>query len=74
MKGFTFHHEISTDGVALSILLSRKAAGKLTRPRVCVAKESEGPRSRSIGVDPGRKNLITATNGDGNTLIYTSRQ
>lgn len=77
MKGFTFHHEISTDGMAVSILLSRKAAGKLTRPistRVCAVEESEGPRSRSIGVDPGRKNLITATDGDGNTLRYTSRQ
>ena len=33
-------------------------------------EESEGPRSRSIGVDP----KITATDGDGNSLRYTSRQ
>ena len=73
-----FHHKISSDGVAVSILLSRKSAGKLRKPistRVCSVEESEGPRSRSIiGVDPGRKNLITATNGDGNLLRYTSRQ
>ena len=47
MKG-KFHHEITTDGMAVSILLSRRALEKRIRlapTRVSAIEESESPRS-----------------------------
>ena len=36
--------------------------------------DEEEPPSFPVGVDPGRRNLITAVDRDGRMLRYTSRQ
>lgn len=83
-KGWWFHHKIRTDGVAVSILFSREAAfkadksinlsGGCTESEEDESAAAEEPRSRTIGIDPGRKNLITATDSNGVTLRYTCKQ
>ena len=78
-KGFSFHHEVSTDGVAASVLLSRPARRSLVmeskRRRVCQEAEGDEKLPRfMVGVDPGRKNVITAVDKEGRTLRYTSSQ
>ncbi len=75
-KGFRFHHKITTDGVAASVLFSRPARkldGKSKRRRLYQGEEEEAPSSL-VGVDPGRRNLITAMDRKGRTSRYTSRQ
>ena len=58
MKGFKFHHEISTDGVAVSILFSRRATGKPARPTSgsVLWKKQKGLDPRQSEWIPGGKN------------------
>ena len=74
LKNFKFHHEILMDGVAASILFLRRGTGKSARSCIISGTAMEGPRSKAVGLDPRRKNLITAIDSDGNSLRYTSRQ
>ncbi len=72
LKSFEFHNEISMDGVAVSVLFSRC---RTSRPaKLHIRSALEGPRSKAVGVDPGRKNLITMMDSVGISLRYTSRQ
>ncbi len=78
-KSFSFHHEIMTDGVSASLLYSRpiptKSLEKSRRPESAVSLGNAlHPPSRSVGLDPGKKNVFTMTEADGNTLRYTARQ
>ena len=76
LAGFSFHHEISTDGIAVSVLYSRPArqVKESKEKRRKSAEEENVPCSSQIGVDPGRKNIITAVDQDGRKLQYTSKQ
>ncbi len=80
-KTFSFHHEISTDGVSVSLLYSREVKAE---PR---AKMGDVPEKTSIeapdtsvhtrthvGVDPGKRNLVTMIDAEGTVLRYTCRQ
>lgn len=78
LKGYNFHHEITTDGISASILFSRPTRfGRETkRRRGCKseAEEENCPLSSQVGVDPGRRNIITAVDREGRKLRYTSSQ
>ena len=56
------------DGEAVSILLSENAQD-FAPTRVSAIEESESPRSRSIGIDPGRENAITAVDHNGRYML-----
>ena len=78
-KGFRFHHEISTDGVAVSILYSqpvpRGSKSKVGETDIQIDSEANPrPLSKSVGLDPGKRNVATMVDGDGTKLRYTSRQ
>ena len=86
-KGFTFHHEITTDGVSASILYSRPkpvALAKKSTPKedrvgkllthCCGKEEGSAPPCKHVGLDPGKRNLATMTDEDGISLRYTARQ
>ena len=58
-RKFTFHHEITTDGVAVSMLLSRL---KPLTPKTFDIPDRRDPMDdcylgRQVGIDPGGKNL-----------------
>lgn len=91
-NGFTFHHQISTDGVSASILYSRPKSSS-SKSRVVTTKGSKSQQqqqqrhlqegneeetnevpSKTIGLDPGKKNVATLTDADGVVLKYTARQ
>lgn len=71
VKSFKFHHEISTDGVSASVLFSRPSGRDGSAAK---KKRAENIPVWSVGVDPGRKNIITALDQDGRKLRYTSSQ
>ena len=80
-NSFKFHHEISTDGVAMSILYSRRASVGETKLPATGERDSKASRhstitcpSRSIGLDPGKKNIITMVDCNGISLRYTTSQ
>ena len=79
--GFRFHHEISTDGVAISVLYSKEASRPAEesplpkRPRTTRSnnvKDEEG--GRKVGLDPGKKNIITMVCERNQKLRYTTAQ
>ena len=88
-NGFRFHHQITTDGVCVSILYSRQdPSGKSNKNKKtavftteCKPPQTEAipsrdnhPLSKDVGLDPGKKNVATMIDSDGITLRYTSRQ
>ena len=85
-KGFRFHHEISTDGVSISILYSRpkpRAPTDMATPRVdragklsihCSGEYDSAPPCKRVGLDPGKRNVATMIDEDGIFLRYTARQ
>lgn len=78
LAGFKFHHEITTDGVAVSVLFSRPArmadGESRVKKRQRLAESQNMPNCSRVGVDPGRKNLVTLVDQDGRKLRYTSKQ
>lgn len=85
IRKFSFHHELSTDGVAVSLLYSRVSArgdgghpydsrGESSSP----LQEDQNDRNvlpgRTVGLDPGKKNILTMADRDGNSLKYTACQ
>ena len=88
-NGFRFHHQITTDGVCVSILYSRPdPSGKSNKNKKtavftteCKPPQTEAipsrdnhPLSKDVGLDPGKKNVATMIDSDGITLRYMSRQ
>jgi len=75
--GWTFHHEMTTDGLAVSILYSKTSIPcENNTSEKDSNKSSDGTAypSRNVGVDPGKKNIVTLVDGDGNFLRYSSSQ
>ncbi len=76
-SGYSFHHEISTDWVAVSVLYSKMASpcNKIVRDGSNgVLERDEVYPSRSVGLDPGKKNIATLVDEDGKILRYTTPQ
>ena len=74
-RKFSFHHKISMDGVAVSVLLSRAAA----KGQIHSASHGKSGTGTSylvsrVGVDPGKKNIVTMTDEKGLCPRFTSRQ
>ena len=69
-RKFSFYYEISTDGVAVSMLFSRPKETRLTS----LGKSSADYPRRQVGVDPGKKNLVTMMDENRVSLCYTCRQ
>lgn len=78
-RTFSFHYEITTDGVSSSVLFSRPrnaGDGKLAAP---CRKRQRSPHAgvisaRSVGLDPGKKNIVTTVDSNGVSLRYTAQQ
>lgn len=66
-RKFSFHYEISTDGVAVSMFFLRP---KETRVTLLGKSSADYPRRR-VSVDPSKKNLVTVTDENGVSLRYT---
>ncbi len=77
-KKFQFHYEMTTDGVAMSLLFSREVEvkGKTNRGDHCKRPELSEERNtgRHVGIHPGTKNLVTMTDTSGITVMFTCRQ
>ena len=84
-RKFSFHHELSTDGVSVSLLYSRVSAREDKEHPYDLVRvtsspfpedENDGSRlpSRTVGLDPGKKNILTMVDRDGNSLRYTACQ
>lgn len=75
-RKFSFHHELSTDGVAASLLYSRVSAGGDRAQNDEHLKHTFGnmPPGRPVGLDPGKKNILTMADENGNSLKYTACQ
>lgn len=89
-RNFSFHHELSTDGVAVSLLYSRVSARGDKECPCDTGRETSTPTSRdedkkdkkdrnlppgrTIGLDPGKKNILTMADSDGNSMRYTACQ
>ncbi len=81
-KSFKFHHKISTDGVCMSLLYSkpkpfssRKTSS--SSEEVSVLGKRKDPlvySGRHVGLDPGKKNVVTTTDENGISLKYSCRQ
>ncbi len=75
IKKFQFHHEMTTDGVAVYLLYSREVEVKGKNNRGDHCKRPESSEERYPGRrDPGTKNLVTMTDTSGITLRSTCRQ
>ena len=79
------HHEITTDGVAASLLFSRQSPYGVekasTRDDDCRAllphrcgEIQNIYRGRNVGLDPGKRNIATMVDEKGLTLRYTNRE
>ena len=69
-SGFKFHHEISTNGVAVSLLYS-----KIKLP--LEHKQHIPPATLpgfKVGLDPGKRNIFVTTDKDGRTIKYSAAQ
>lgn len=81
-RKFKYHHEITTDGVAASLLFSREASSQTEEHlSFCKRRSSiacEEPVNcyggRCIGLDPGKRNIATLVDENGVSLRYTSRK
>ncbi len=68
--------EMSTDGISTSLLYSREVTKIGKHAKVTQRKDPDHsvlPRTH-VGVDPGKKNLVTMTDLKGISLRYTCRQ
>lgn len=81
--GFRFHHEISTDGVVVSLLYSREACRPAEegpppkRLRTTGYDDDDGKDEeggRKIGLDPGKRNIVTMVCERNERLRYTTAQ
>ena len=79
-RHFEFHHEITTDGVAVSMLYSRVASKRACPPIDSLDSVIPPDRtenllpSKVVGLDPGKKNVVTMVDADGNVTKYSARQ
>ena len=74
-KAFRFHHEISTDGVSASSLFSKSSCVRKTGTHGSTVRHpGNSYPSRNVGVDPRKKNILTAVDTNRLTLKYTSCQ
>ena len=95
-KSFTFHHEITTDGISVSLLYSKPLHLKpepepvphkmranvilyeqAAEEAATAADEKEMQQiypSREVGLDPGKRNILTMTDKEGISIRYTARQ
>ena len=74
-SGYKFRYEISTDGVGASVLFSRGPGGAVEGEQKFKGAENSGALlSKQVGVDLGRKNVITAVDRDSVSEKYSSRQ
>jgi hypothetical protein len=88
-KHYTFHNEITTDGISCSVLFIRKDCKGEENKNKKVNSEDfeyisieeldkqqlENLQSRNIiGLDPGKRSLVYMMDGQGNKLQYTAPQ
>jgi hypothetical protein len=88
-KHYTFHNEITTDGISCSLLFIRKDCKGEENKNKKVNSEDfeyisieeldkqqlENLQSRNIiGLDPGKRSLVYMMDGQGNKLQYTAPQ
>jgi hypothetical protein len=88
-KHYTFHNEITTDGISCSLLFIRKDCKGEENKNKQVNSEDydyinieeldtqqlENLQSRNIiGLDPGKRSLVYMMDGQGNKLQYTAPQ
>jgi len=88
-KHYTFHNEITTDGISCSLLFIRKDCKGEENKNKKVNSEDfeyisieeldkqqlENLKSRNIiGLDPGKRSLVYMMDGKGNKLQYTAPQ
>ena len=88
-KYYTFHNEITTDGISCSLLFIRKDCKGQENKNKQVNSEDfeyinieeldkqqlENLKSRNIvGLDPGKRSLVYMMDGEGNKLQYTAPQ
>ena len=84
-SGKSFGYEIVTDGRAVSVLLTRPRLSPKVKKRQKKVKKKEDPAydctgidldsySRVLGLDPGRRDLFVATDGDGDVTRCSSRR
>lgn len=57
-RKFSFHHEITMDGVAVSKLFSRQ---KPPNPKTLISRKDETPWHLWMDINPGKKNFVTMT-------------
>jgi hypothetical protein len=88
-KHYTFHNEITTDGISCSLLFIRKdCKGEENKNKQINSEDYdyisieeldnqqlENLKSRNIiGLDPGKRSLVYMMDGEGNKLQYTAPQ
>ena len=88
-KYYTFHNEITTDGISCSLLFIRKdCKGEENKNKQINSEDYEyisieeldnqqldNLKSRNIvGLDPGKRSLVYMMDGEGNKLQYTAPQ
>jgi len=85
-RSYAFHHEITTDGVSVSLLYSKpsspkaKAKAKAKTEQVPETDDRDwemqelSPASKDVGLDPGKRNILTMTDNEGISVRYTSCQ
>jgi hypothetical protein len=88
-KHYTFHNEITTDGISCSLLFIRKdCKGEENKNKQINSEDYdyisieemdnqqlENLKSRNIvGLDPGKRSLVYMMDGQGNKLQYTAPQ
>lgn len=84
-RKYRFHHEIMTDGVAVSLLYAREeiqtvptldayGKNKVQKGQAADEATSSIPPSQKVGLDPGKKNVATMIDSRGVSLKYSARQ
>lgn len=75
-RKYRFHHEITTDGVAVTLLYSKESPIRSAEEHVRKQKTepSNNPPGRHVGLDPGKRNIATMVDENGITLKYKTRQ
>ena len=70
-SGWTFHHEMTTDGVAVSLLYSRQVA---TTSSSYQRNSAPADATNGVGLDPGKHNILTMIDGKGHIIKYSAAQ
>ena len=78
-RKFKFHHEITTDGVAASLLFSRDVSSQqlsFCKHQSSIVHEETANcyGGRCVGLDPGKRNIATLVDENGVSMRYTSKQ